>query len=118
MADLLLEVVLVDLGRRGKAGHIASDRQLLLARKLGRIAAQAGGKRSLLDETRDLLIVELVRSGVLALAGDATEEAPFGKLGELGPGFDGGDGVCGVSGAAAGHSPNARFVVTMIEVRS
>lgn len=83
MADLLLDVVLVDLGRRGKAGHIASDRQILLARKLGRIAAQAGGKRSLLDETRDLLIVELVRSEVLALAGDATEEGPLVGLANL-----------------------------------
>jgi hypothetical protein len=59
MAEVLLDVALVDLGRGG-AQRVASE--FLLALALRQVAAHAGRERQALDEARDMAVVELLWS--------------------------------------------------------
>lgn len=63
-----LHLALVDLGRRGQGPPLV----------FRQIAAAA---RGLLNQTRDLLIVETIRSDGLASAGEAPEQRPVRRLG-------------------------------------
>lgn len=74
MAELLLHVALVDLGRRGQAGTQRVARELFSAFDLGEVGAHAGSRGRLLDEARHFLIEQPVRADILALAGDPSEE--------------------------------------------
>ena len=74
MAELLLHIALVDLGRGGEAGAQRMAGKLLLAFALGQIAADTGGEGRSLDQPGDLLVSQPIGADRLALAGDAAEQ--------------------------------------------
>ena len=59
VAEVLLDVAFVDLGRRGEPGAQRVPGKLLLPVAFGQIAANARGDRQALDEARDVAVVEL-----------------------------------------------------------
>lgn len=65
---LLLDMGLVDLGRRGKAG------EFLFPFAFGEIAPHPSGERCPLDQSRDLSVVEALRPHALTLAGHPAEK--------------------------------------------
>ena len=57
VAELLLDVAFVDLGRRGQAGAQRVPGRLLLPLACGKIAAHACREREALDQARDVAVV-------------------------------------------------------------
>jgi len=62
MAEVLLHVAFVDLGRRRQAGAQRVAGELLLPLALRKVAAHACGDRQALDQARDVAVVEFFRS--------------------------------------------------------
>lgn len=101
VAELLLDVALVDLGRGGEAGaqRVAGEQGRALG--LGQVAAQAGGGGGALDQAGDLAVVEPHRPDRAALAGDAAKERPLADAREAQPGLQRLDRTAGRNGAGA-----------------
>ena len=101
MAELFLDITLVDLGRGGEAGAQRMAGKQLYPFGLGQLAANAGGKNGLLDEAGDLLVLQPFGTDGLALAGDAAEQGAMADPAEFQSGFDRGDRASEIRGAAA-----------------
>ncbi len=101
MAELLLHIALVDLGRGGEAGAQRMAGKQLSALALRQIAAHAGGQRGALDEPGDLLVVEPIGADCLALPGHPAEQRAVRDAAELQPGLQRHDRAGGVGRAAA-----------------
>ena len=70
VAEMLLDVRLLDLGRGGEAGaqRVAAEREASLA--LGKVAAQACGERAFLDQPDDVLVGQSLPRNPAVLASD------------------------------------------------
>jgi len=101
MAELLLNVALFDLGRRGEAGAQRVPREFLGAILFRRIGPNTGRERDLFDKPRHLTIGEAIRANFLAFAADTAEKGPMMDPGELQPGLQSRDRAGGLSGAAS-----------------
>lgn len=75
--ELLLHIALTDLGRGSEAGEKRMPRKLLAALAFGQIATHAGGQSRCTSPGERFLVVEAVRTNVLALVGDTTKERPM-----------------------------------------
>ena len=99
VAEVLLDVAFVDLGRRGEPGAQRVPGKLLLPVAFGQIAAHARGDRQALDEARDVAVVETFGTD---LAPDhRPEQRPTRNARELQPGLERGDRAGRVLRAAA-----------------
>ena len=78
VAQMLLNVGLLDLGRGGEAGaqRMAAEREPPLA--LAKVAAKAGGQGACLDEPHDVLVGQPLPRDPAVLASDWTEEGTMG----------------------------------------
>ena len=72
MAELLLYIALVDLGRGGEASG-SEWPENFWPRSPSSVAAHAGSNRRALDQSRHLLVVQSLGADSLALAGDASK---------------------------------------------
>ena len=81
MAELLLHVAFVDLGRGGQAGAQRMARELPRPFCFGEVAAHAGGKSGLLDEAGDMFVAQCI--GADRLADDAAKDRPAVDPGEF-----------------------------------
>ena len=68
MAELLLHIALVDLGRGGEAGAQRMAGEFPLPFGFGKVGADAGGKRGALDQAGDMLVGEPVGADLAAPA--------------------------------------------------
>src|SRR5208337_2398338 len=99
VAEVLLDVAFVDLGRRGESGAQRVPGKLLLPVAFGQIAAHPCGDRQALDEARDVAVVETFGSD---LAPDhRPEHRASGDTREFQPGLERGDRAGRVLRAAA-----------------
>ena len=99
VAEVLLDVAFVNLGRRRQAGAQRVAGKLLLPVAFGQIAANACGDRQALDEARDVAVVETFGSD---LAPDyRPEQGSTRDPREFQPGLEGGDRAGRVLRAAA-----------------
>ena len=99
MAELLLHVALVDLGRGGEAGAQRMAREFLLPFAFRQIAADAGGQRGAFDQTGDVPVGQPL--GADLAADDTPEHRPDRNPRKLQPGLERGDRAGGVGRAAA-----------------
>ena len=93
MAELFLDIALVDFGGGGEARSQGVTGEQFYPFGLGQLAANAGGKNGLLDEAGDLLIPQPFGTDGLALAGDPAEQRVVADPAELQLGFHGMDGT-------------------------
>ena len=100
VAEMLLDVGLLDLGRGGEAGaeRMAAERQPPLA--LGQVAAQAGGEGAFLDETDDVLVGQPRPRNPAVLPSDRPEQGTMADAAEPHPSFEESDRA-GVGARAA-----------------
>lgn len=101
MAELLLDVALVDLGRGGEAGAQRMPGELRLPLALRQIGPDAGGQGRAFDQPRDLLIAEPIGSDLLALASHAPEQRAVADPRQLQPDLQGDDRAGRIRRAAA-----------------
>ena len=99
VAELLLHIALVDLGRGGEAGAQRMAGEFFLPLALGEVAAHPGGKRGVLDQTGDVPVGQPL--GADLAAADATEHRPDRDPRKFEPGLQRNDGAGGVRRAAA-----------------
>src|SRR5208283_6017105 len=99
MAELLLHIALVDLGRGGEAGAQRMAREFLLPLAFCQIAADAGGHGGVLDQTGDVPVGQPL--GADFTADDPPEHRPDRNPRKLQPRLERGDGAGRVRGAAA-----------------
>jgi hypothetical protein len=100
MSELMLDMGLVDLGRRGQPGtqRMVGEGQAALA--LGQVAADARRQRGALDQTRDMPVIEPVRPDAAVFPGDPPEHRAMGNPPEPDPGLQRRDRTASVRGAA------------------
>ena len=105
VAELLLDVAFVDLGRRRQAGAQRVSGELLLPLALRKVAAHARGDRQALDQARDVTVVESFGSDLAP--DDRPEHGPARDAGEFQPGLERSDrtGSLGRAGADLDLAP-------------
>ena len=81
VAELLLDVALIDLGRGGEAGAQRMSGEFLAPLAFGEIAADAGGKRGALDQPGDVPVGQPVGAGLLAARARSAGTAARGRCG-------------------------------------
>ena len=91
VAEMLLNVSLLNLGGGGEAGaqRVAAERQATLA--FGKIAAQARGERACLDKPDDVLVGQPLPRNPAVLARDRPKEGTMADAAEPQPGLEEGD---------------------------
>lgn len=101
MAELLLHVTLLDVGRRGKSGaqRVAREQQRPLPFR--EIGGDAGGDRHLLDQAGDVLVGEPFDVDGLVVLEDAAEQGSTCDAAKADPALERDYGVGVVAGAAA-----------------
>ena len=91
VAELPLDVALIDLGRCGEAGPQRMSGELLAPFAFGEIAADTGGERGALDQPSDMPVGQPVGAGFFAATCDPAEQRSVGDARELEPGRKGDD---------------------------
>src|ERR1700722_9720539 len=91
VAEMLLDMGLLDLGRGGQAGaqRMTAEGDPPLA--LRQVPAQAGGERARLHQADDMLVREPLRSDAAVLARHGAEQGAAGDPPEPQPGLEQGD---------------------------
>ena len=101
MAELLLHIAFIDLGRRGQARAQGMPGEFLRALAFGKIAAHAGGERRRFDEARDMPIVQPVGADMPAAIDHAAKERTVRDAREFQPGLKRHDRAGEIGRAAA-----------------
>lgn len=101
MAELLLHVTLLDVGRRGKSGAQRLAREQQRPLPFREIGGDAGGDRHLLDQAGDVLVGEPFDVDGLVVLEDAAEQGSTCDAAKADPALERDYGVGVVAGAAA-----------------
>src|SRR5271170_1572856 len=101
VAELLLDVALVDLGRGGEAGAQRMPGELSFALAFGEIAAYAGGERGAFDQSGNVFVGQALGADALAVGEDPPEQRPLRDPPEFHPRLERDDGAGRVGRAAA-----------------
>jgi Replication protein C C-terminal region len=104
VAELLLHVALVDLGRGGEAGAQRMPGELSFALAFGQIAAHAGGERGAFDQSGNVFVGQALGADALAVGEDPSKQRPLRDPPEFEPGLERDDGPGRVGRAAADES--------------
>jgi len=76
MTELPLDLILAGIGGRGETHAQRVARKSLLSVSFGEIPTHAGGKRGAFDKAHDVIIVEAVGAGLLAVLCHPVEQRP------------------------------------------
>jgi hypothetical protein len=88
VSQLLLDISLIDFGRRSEASTKGMTGKLKCTLDLAKITANPGRHRGPLHQPSHFLVIQPFWPNRFALSRDPTEEGTVRKLGELDPGLD------------------------------